>query len=314
MRTLSAAAPGAILVPDADNPFRETLESGHFAVTAEIAPPRGTNLEALTRSVNDLRPVVSAINLTDGAGARVRMASLAAAIHVRQLGVEPILQMTCRDRNRIAIQSDLLGAAAFGIRNVLVLSGDGVESGDDAAARPVFDLDARTLLQLMRGMSVDGVTLSGSELSGKPDFFGGAADIPIDPAEDWSPNGLQGKQAAGARFVQMQYCFDIDLLRRYFERLRDHGLTESLYFLIGLGPLRSADAAKWMRDNLWGTIVPDGLVRRMEAARDPRHEGIAICAELIEQARDIDGIAGVHLMAPGQHQAIVETVRLAGMI
>jgi methylenetetrahydrofolate reductase (NADPH) len=301
-------------VPGTENSFRRSLESGHFAITAEIAPPRGATLEPLKQAAGDLGPVVSAINLTDGAGARVRMSSLAASICIRQLGVEPILQMTCRDRNRIAIQGDLLGAAAFGLRNVLVLSGDRLESGDDASARPVFDLDSRELMRAMHAMSVDGVTLSGSNLAGKPEFFAGAADIPVDPDEDWSPTALQGKQAAGARFVQMQYCFDMDLLRRYFERLREHGLTENLYFLVGLGPLRSVEAARWMRDNLWGTVLPDGIIRRLEAARDPRHEGISICAELIQEARDIDGIAGVHLMAPGQHQAIIEAVRLAGMM
>lgn len=310
---LKSAATGKA-VSEPTNPFRRTLESGHFAVTAEIAPPRGASLDPLTRSVNDLRSVVSAVNLTDGAGARVRMSSLAAAIHVRQLGVEPILQITCRDRNRIAIQSDLIGAAAFGIQNVLVLSGDSLDAGDDASAQAVFDLDSRALISAIRGMSDQGVTLSGTELSGKPDFFAGAADVPVDPGPDWSPAGLQSKQGAGARFVQMQYCFDIELLRRYFERLREHGLTEKLYFLIGLGPLRSAESARWMRDHLGGTIMPDGILRRLEGARDPRHEGITICAELMQAARDVDGIAGVHLMAPGQHQAIVETVRLAGVL
>lgn len=301
-------------MPDNDNSFRRSLESGHFAITAEIAPPRGATLEPLRQAAGDLARVVSAINLTDGAGARVRISSLAASICVKQLGVEPILQMTCRDRNRIAIQSDLLGAAAFGIRNVLVLSGDSLESGDDASARAVFDLDSRELIRSIEAMSVDGVTLSGSELSGRPDFFAGAADVPVDPGADWTPEALQAKRQAGARFVQMQYCYDMDILRRYFQRLREHGLTDSLYFLAGLGPLRSAESAKWMRDKLWGTIMPDGIIRRLEAARDPRHEGISICAELIQEVRDIDGVAGVHLMAPGQHQAIIEAVRLAGMM
>ena len=299
---------------DSANPFRRSLETGHFAITAEITPPRGATLEPLKQSVDHLRSVVCAINLTDGAGARVRMSSLAASICVRQLGVEPILQMTCRDRNRIAIQSDLLGAAAFGIRNVLVLSGDRVDAGDEGAARAVFDLDSRELIAAIHGMSTDGVTLSGSELAGKPQFFAGAADIPVDPDGGWSPGALEAKRAAGARFIQMQYCFDMDLLRRYFARLREYGLTEHLYFLVGLGPLRSADSARWMRDNLWGTIMPDGVIRRLAAARDPRHEGISICAELIREAREIDGIAGAHLMAPGQHQAIVEAVRLAGQL
>ncbi|MGH8167446.1 MAG: methylenetetrahydrofolate reductase [Woeseiaceae bacterium] len=294
--------------------FRQLLESGRFAVTAEIAPPRGASLEPLTLSVRDLKPVVSAINLTDGAGARVRMSSLAAAIHVKQLGVDPILQVTCRDRNRIAIQSDLLGAAAFGIANVLALYGDGIDAGDDPAAKPVFDLDARALLSAVQSMTVDGATLSGSELSTKAEFFPGAVDVPVDPGDDWSPQSLRMKKEAGARFVQAQFCFDMELLARYIDRLRDHGLTEEMYFLVGLGPLRSADGARWMRNNLHGTVIPDGIIRRLEAARDPRHEGIAICAELMQQAREIDGVAGVHLMAPGQHQSIVEAVKLAGLV
>jgi methylenetetrahydrofolate reductase (NADPH) len=242
------------------------------------------------------------------------MSSLAAAIHVKQLGVDPILQMTCRDRNRIAIQSDLLGAAAFGIANVLVLSGDGIESGDDPDAKAVFDLDARELLKAVNSMTANGATLSGSELSGKTSFFAGAVDIPVEPGDTWSPLPLRSKAKAGAKFVQTQFCFDIDLLTRYIDRLRDEGLTENLYFLVGLGPLRSADGARWMRKNLQGTIIPEGVVRRLEAARDPRHEGVAICAELIQQAREINGVAGVHLMAPGQHQAIVEAVKLAGLV
>lgn len=295
------------------NPFRRSLESGHFVVTAELTPPRGADLESLSTAVNVLRPAISAINLTDGAGARVRLSSGAAAIHVKQLGVEPILQATCRDRNRIALQSDLLGAAAFGVENVLVLSGDRVEAGDDPQAKAVFDLDSRQLLAALGTMSRDGRTLSGSELSARPSFFAGAADAPFDPGADWVPENLLAKIAAGARFVQTQYCFDMELLARYMAKLADHGLTEKAYFLVGLGPLRSVAAALWMRDKLWGTVMPDGVIRRMEAARDPRQEGVKICAELMQQARDIKGIAGAHLMAPGAHREIVDAVRLAGV-
>lgn len=296
------------------NPLRKSLESGHFAITAELTPPRGAELDALTVAADTLRQAVSAINLTDGAGARVRMSSLAAAIHLKQMGVEPIMQMTCRDRNRIAIQSDLLGAAAFGVSNVLVLTGDGVDAGDDPDARGVFDFDSRSLLGALYTMSREGTTLSGSALTSAPDFFPGAADTPCDPAADWQPDGLQSKWSAGARFVQTQYCFDIEVLRRYMQRLADHGLTEKLYFLVGLGPLRSAKAAIWMRDNLFGTIMPDGVIRRMDAARDPRTEGVKVCAELIQQAREINGVAGAHLMAPGLQQEMVEAVRLAGTV
>jgi methylenetetrahydrofolate reductase (NADPH) len=296
------------------NHLRKSLESGHFAVTAELTPPRGADFDALKVAANILRPAVSAVNVTDGAGARVRMSSLPAAIYLKQQGVEPVLQVTCRDRNRIAIQSDLLGAAAFGINNVLVLTGDKVEAGDEPDATAVFDFNSTSLVAALGTMSRDGTTLSGSELSSAPDFFPGTTDAPRDPPADWEPSGLQGKMAAGARFVQMQYCFDMDVLGRYMQRLADHGITDKLYFLVGLGPLRSAKAAIWIRDNLFGTIVPDGIVRRMEAARDPRGEGINICAELIQQAREINGIAGVHLMAPGLHQEMVEAVKLAGMI
>lgn len=268
----------------------------------------------MTQSVRNLKPVVCAINVTDGAGAKVRMSSLAAAIHIKQLGADPVLQMTCRDRNRIALQSDLLGAAAFGIANVLALGGDGIAAGDDPEAKAVFDLDARTLLAAMHCMTQKGATLAGVELSSKTAFFPGAVDAPVTPEADWSPQSLLAKSAAGARFVQTQFCFDMDVLARYADRLRQHGLTEKMYFLVGLGPLRSADGARWMQRNLHGTIIPDGIIRRLEAARDPRHEGIAICAELIQQAREIDGIAGVHLMAPGQHLAIVEAVKLAGLV
>lgn len=156
--------------------------------------------------------------------------------------------------------------------------------------------------------------MSGNELASAPEFFLGAADIPFDVQDEWTPDGLMAKKDAGAQFVQTQYCFDMNLLERYLTRIGDRGLTTDMYFLIGLGPLRSAKGARWMRDNLRGTVMPEGIIRRMEAARDPRAEGISICAELLQQARDISGVAGAHLMAPGLHQEIVETVKLAGII
>ena len=296
------------------NPLRESLESGHFAVTAELTPPRGADFDSLREAAKILKPAVSAVNLTDGAGARVRMSSLAAAIYLKQQGVEPIMQVTCRDRNRIAIQSDLLGAAAFGISNVLVLTGDKVEAGDDPNAKGVFDFSSTELVSALRSMSEEGTTLSGAELTTAPDFFPGAADVPRDLDDDWQPHGLLAKHEAGARFVQTQYCYDMDVLARYMKRLSDYGVTEKLHFIVGLGPLRSAKGATWMRDNLFGTIIPDGVIRRMEAARDPRDEGIKVCAELMEQAREIEGVSGAHLMAPGLHQEMVESVKLAGII
>jgi methylenetetrahydrofolate reductase (NADPH) len=295
------------------NPLREQLESGQFAVTAELTPPRGADFESLTDAANVLKPAVTAINLTDGAGARVRMSSLAASIKLKQLSVEPILQMTCRDRNRIAIQSDLLGAAAFGISNVLILTGDSVDAGDHADATAVFDFSSKELLSALHTMTDSGTTLSGTELSTAPDFFPGTADAPRDPGKDWKPDGLLEKHAVGARFVQTQYCYDMDVLARYMQRLVDHGVTEKLHFIVGLGPLRSAKAAIWMRDNLFGTIMPSAIIERMNAAQDPRQEGIEICAELMQQASGIDGVSGAHLMAPGLHEEMVEAIGLAGV-
>ncbi len=295
------------------NPLRERLESGLFAVTAELTPPRGADFNSLTTAASILKPAVTAINLTDGASARVRMSSLAASIKLKQIGIEPIMQMTCRDRNRIAIQSDLLGGAAFDIENVLVLSGDGVDAGDNPDAKAVFDFSSKELISTLHSMTENGKTLSGAELSTAPNFYPGAADAPQDPGPEWKPDGLLEKHAAGARFVQTQYCYDMDILARYMRRLADFGVTEKLHFIVGLGPLRSAKAARWMRENLYGTIIPDDLVERMETASDPRQEGINICAELMQQARDIDGVSGAHLMAPGLHQEIAETVNKAAL-
>lgn len=179
------------------NPLRSCLESGHFAVTAELTPPRGSDFSTLAEAAKTLKPAVTAVNLTDGAGARIRMSSLPAAIYLKQLGVEPILQMTCRDRNRIAIQSDLLGAAGFGILNVLALTGDGVDAGDDPDAKPVFDFGSTSLLAAIKHISDTGTTVSGAELSGRPKFFTGTADAPRDPAADWTPETLLGKADAG---------------------------------------------------------------------------------------------------------------------
>ncbi len=296
-----------------NNPLRERLESGQFAVTAELTPPRGADFDQLTAAANILRPAVTAINLTDGAGARVRMSSLAASIKMKQIGVEPIMQMTCRDRNRIAIQSDLLGAAAFGISNLLVLSGDGVDAGDNPDATAVFDFNSKELISTLHTMTETGKTLSGAELTTAPSFYPGAADAPHDPELSWRPDGLLAKHAAGARFVQTQYCYDMDVLSRYMQRLADHGVTDRMHFIVGLGPFRSAKAARWMRDNLFGTIIPDELIKRMDGAGDPRQEGIDICAELIQQVSEIAGVSGAHLMAPGLHQEMVEVVSQASV-
>jgi methylenetetrahydrofolate reductase (NADPH) len=296
------------------NLLRETLEAGKFAITAEITPPRGADFDSLAEAVTILKPAVAAVNLTDGAGARVRMSSLAASIYVKQAGIEPIMQITCRDRNRIAIESDLLGAAAFGISNVLALTGDSIDAGDNSDAKSVFDFKSSELLAALRTMSENATTLSGAPLSTAPNFFPAAADTPRDPDPDWTPDGLLAKHTAGARFVQTQYCYDMQVLERYMHRLADHGVTEKLFFIVGLGPLRSAKSATWMRDKLFGTVMPDEIIKRMEGAHDPRDEGIRICAELMQQAETIPGVSGAHLMAPGLQEEMVAAVEMAGLM
>jgi methylenetetrahydrofolate reductase (NADPH) len=293
--------------------LRDAFKSGKFVITAECGPAKGTDMTQFKSDIEVLKDKVDAINITDQQSAVMRVGSLAGCIMLMEKGIQPIMQMTCRDRNRIALRSDLLAAAAFGIESVLTLTGDGVEAGDQPDAKPVFDLDSTTLLETIRDMSRDSTVMEPRERTHAPVFFRGAADAPFFFDNDWKPQGLMAKADVGAQFVQSQYCFDMELLERYMQRLADHGVTERLYFLVGLGPLKSAKVARWMRDTLFGTIIPDGIIRRMEAARDPRHEGIAICAEMIQQAREIRGIAGVHLMAPGQHREIVEAIRLAGL-
>ncbi len=294
--------------------LRERLRSGAFVVTAEITPPRGPDVERLLGEAAVLAPAVAAINVTDGAGANVRMSSIAAGAVLKRAGYEPVVQATCRDRNRIALQSDLIGAAALGIDNVLVLTGDSVEAGEHPDATPVFDMDSRELLRTLAALRDDGVTLSGKPLSPGPGFLLGAADVCLDPdSPDWSAAPLLAKVAAGAGFIQSQYCFDAGRMRRHVGRLREAGLPAEVPYLVGLGPLRSARGARWMRDSLWGTVMPDELVRRMEEASDPEEAGIDICAELLAAAAEIPGIDGAHLMAPGHQAGIVEAVRRSGV-
>lgn len=281
-----------------------SLLAGEFAVTAEIVPPASCSSDALLDRAAPLLGLVDAVNVTDGAGARAHMSSLAAASLLLRAGLEPVLQFTCRDRNRLALQSDLLGAGALGIHNVLALGGDPPDAGDQPEAKPVFDLDTPALVATMHGMSERGELPSGRAIPEPPHFFIGVGEAVLDPPDDWRPDRLLQKIDAGAQFVQTQFCYDIDVLRRYVERLREAGVTGRCFVIAGTGPVASARSALWMRDHLWGTVMPDAVIARLAQAADPREEGRRICVELIEQMAEIDGVAGVHLMAIGQQEAI----------
>jgi methylenetetrahydrofolate reductase (NADPH) len=255
-----------------------------------------------------LKDKVHAINLTDGAGARTTMGSFPASAILANAGFEPVLQLTCRDRNRIAITADLIGASAQGVHNLLVLTGDDPKTGDQPDAKPVFDYNSAQVLSLAAEMRDNGVIPSGREINHPPNFFLGAADVPQDPGPKWSPEGLIKKADAGAQFVQTQFCFDIEITRRYFERLACEGLSQRLSFLVGIGPIASARSARWMVENLWGVSIPEPVIERLENADDPKAEGRAICKELIAEFRKIEGIAGVHIMAPAQSAAAISTL------
>jgi methylenetetrahydrofolate reductase (NADPH) len=287
----------------------ERLRSGRFALTAEIVPPLSCDPADLIEKARPLKGLADAVNVTDGAGANVHLGAATAAALLVQAGIEPILQLTCRDRNRIALQSELIAAAASGVHNLLLLTGDKPDAGDQPDAKPVFDLDSQTLMETARLLRDRGELPSGKRVAGSADFFIGAADLPVDPPPGWRPDALARKVAAGAQFVQTQFCMDAGVVRRYAARLQEAGLD--VFLLIGISPLRSARSAAWMRKHLYGTIIPDAVVARLEQAADPRAEGRRICVELTRELANIPGVAGAHIMAPGNDEAVPEVIAAA---
>lgn len=288
--------------------LQAAIAEKEFVITAEIVPPLSGDKAALLAEAEPLRDKVHAINVTDGAGGRTTMSSFAAAAILADAGFEPILQITCRDRNRIALAGDLLGASAQGVHNLLILRGDDPRGGDQPDAKPVFDLESAELMQMARDMRDKGMLPSERKIEPPPQFFIGGADVPRKPDEKWSSGGLLKKREAGAGFVQTQFGFDLDVVRAYAARLRQEGITENLGVIIGVGPIRSAKSARWMNENLFGVHVPDAIIERLEQAPDAAAEGRAICAELITELREIPGVAGAHIMAPAQRPDAIAAV------
>lgn len=300
-----APAPGAL---------RARLESGDVAVTAEIGPPRGAGTGSVLRTAEMLRGWVDAVNITDNQGSHVRLASWAGSLAAQAAGVEPVMQMTCRDRNRIALQSDLLGAAAMGIRNVLMLTGDHPKFGDHADAKAVFDLDSVQLLWTARTLRDDGKLLSGREIDPRPDLFIGAVENPFAPPATFRARRLGKKVAAGAEFVQTQFVFDIPAFTTFMAEVRDLGLDKRCHVIAGVGTIRSLRALEYMRSNVPGVHIPEEVGRRMRGVTAGRvaDEGIALTAELVQQLLQIPGVAGVHVMAFGNERAVPEILQRAG--
>ncbi len=290
------------------------LRRGVFAITAELNPPDSADPREVFARAAVLAEVCDAINATDNSGANVHMSSVGVCSLLTRANLAPVMQVSCRDRNRLSIQGDVLGAAAMGVCNILCLTGDGVGVGDQPEAMPVFDLDSISLLETIRAMRDDRRFLSGREISTPPRVFLGAAANPFSPPRDFRPLRMAKKIAAGAQFFQTNYCFDLDGFREFMKRVRDLGLHEKSFILAGAGPLISAKSARWMTNRLPGVFIPDQTIARMEGAADPKKEGREICVELIQQLREIEGVHGVHIMAYRQEEMVADIVQRSGVL
>jgi methylenetetrahydrofolate reductase (NADPH) len=288
--------------------FERVLRAGWFAVTTELAPPDSADPEDVYKRARVFDGYVDAINATDGSGANCHMSSIAVCALLTRVGYAPIMQISCRDKNRIAIQGDILGGAAMGVCNMLCLTGDGVQAGDHPQAKPVFDLDCVSLLDIARTLRDDHHFQSGRKITFAPRVFFGAAENPSGLPHDWRALRLAKKVAAGAQFIQTQYCYDIALLKGFMDQVENLGLAGKVFILAGVGPLRSAKTAEWMRKNVPGMHVPDALIARLAGAKDQAREGREICIELIQAIREIRGIHGVHVMAYRQEETVAEIV------
>lgn len=292
------------------------LDAGHYAVTLEVSPPVGPNGAVIQRQIDLLTGYADAFNVTDNQSARVHVSSFAASVMVKQAGLDPILQMTSRDRNRLAMQSDLLGASVFGIENVLALSGDAPIWGDHPQAKGVFEIDSINMVRMMRMMRDDAVFENGKAIPKvQPSYFIGAAANPFAPPFDFRPIRLAKKVAAGADFIQTQLVYNLPRFREYMKRVVDMGLHEKTAILAGIGPVRSARAAEYMRDEIAGMDVPDEIVKRLRGLDKERaaEEGLEICVEIGEEVRQIEGVRGVHIMAVSWSSILPEIVNRLGL-
>lgn len=294
--------------------LERVLRSGRFAITAELNPPDSADPADVYDAARPLGEVADAINATDASGANCHMSSIGISALLTRAGYSPVYQISCRDRNRIAIQGDVLGAAAMGVSNVLCLTGDGVGVGDQPGAKPVFDFDSLSLLRTIRTMRDERKFLSGRTITNPPLLFLGAAENPCIPPYEWRPERLAKKVEAGAEYIQTNYIYDVPLFEKFMARVRDLGLDKRVYILAGVGPLASARAARWMRSNVPGIHIPDAVISRMEKAEKPGQEGKKICVELIQQMRDTAGVSGVHVMAYRKEHQVSEIIHESGVL
>jgi methylenetetrahydrofolate reductase (NADPH) len=294
--------------------FERVLRAGQFAVTSELAPPDSADPEDVYRRARIFDGYVDAINATDGSGANCHMSSLAVCALLTRVGYAPVMQISCRDRNRIAIQGDILGGAAMGVCNLLCLTGDGVQAGDHPQAQPVFDLDSLSLLQTARTLRDDHHFLSGRKITFAPRVLLGAAENPFAQPVAFRAQRLAKKIAAGAQFIQTQFCYDVPLLKAFMAQVADLGLIDKVFILVGVGPLRSAKAAEWIRSHVPGVHIPDAVVQRLAGATDQALEGRKLCIELVQEIRTLKGVHGVHLMAYRQEESVAEIIERSAVL
>jgi methylenetetrahydrofolate reductase (NADPH) len=294
--------------------FERVLRAGHFAVTTELDPPDSADPEDVFRRARVFDGYVDAINATDGSGANCHMSSMAVCALLTRVGYAPVMQISCRDKNRIAIQGDILGAAAMGVCNVLCLTGDGVQAGDHPQALPVFDLDCMSLLETARTLRDEHRFLSGRKITYAPRILLGAAENPFAQPIAWRAERLAKKVAAGAQFVQTQWCYDVPMLRTFMGQVEALGLLDKVFILVGVGPLRSAKSAEWIRTHVPGVHIPDAVVKRLAGAADPAAEGRQLCIDIIQEIRTIKGVHGVHVMAFRQEHTVAEIIDRSGVL
>ncbi len=295
--------------------LQQILTQGKFAVTAEVGPPRGANADVIRQKADLLKGYVDAINVTDNQTAIVRMSSIASCAHLVQMGLEPVLQMVTRDRNRIALQSDIMGAYSLGIRNMLCLSGDHQTFGSQAEALNVYDIDSIHLIHTVKAMRDEGKDMSGFELNVAPKMFIGAAENPFADPFEFRVIRLAKKIAAGAEFIQTQCVYDMKRFKEWMRQARERGLTERVHILAGVTPLKSARMAKYMATKVSGIMIPEHILKRMEAAPKEKaaEEGMKICLETIQELREFSGVHGIHIMAIEWEEKVPEIVKAAGL-
>ncbi len=298
-----------------ESQLKKVLAAGHFAVTAECGPPKGADPEAIIKKGRILKGFVDSVNVTDNQTGVVRLSSLAACVLLLQEGLDPVLQMVVRDRNRIALQSDILGASALGIRNILCLSGDHQCFGNQSQAVGVFDLDSIQLIQTVRRMRDEGQIIGGEKISPAPDLFVGAAANPFADPFFYRAIRLAKKVKAGAEFIQTQCIYNLDRFKEWMTQVRDRGLHEKVHILGGITPLKSAKMAEYMKGQVAGMDIPEALIRRLKAvpAKEQRQEGIKISIETIQALKEMEGVQGVHIMAIEWEEAVPQIVKQAGL-